>query len=360
MEDIVEVIRQEFGKDENDLIVYKYIVKGQNIKAEFCETGAAIMSFEIENIRGEMTDVVLGLDTNSDYMRNWPAFGAVIGRCANRIKGASFILNGKKYKLKKNIMGGCLHSGYGYHFRKWNGSCNTDESGNAHIIFKLNSEDGDQGFPGNLEVTVEYIVSDDKSLTIRYDYISDMDTVVNLTNHCYFNMNGHDSGAIVNHKVKINSDRVTKTDRNLMPTGEIVSVAETAYDFTKPVLISENMKKSFKPVSDSREYDINYVIGERQGEYKLAAELESTDSGIGMRVYTDMPGMQFYTANAVKGIKGKKGIIYKEFPAVCFETQFYPDAINIEHFPSPVVRAGEKKSTVTKFEFYNGENKYNG
>lgn len=360
MEAIVEVSRQEFGKDEKDQIVYRYIVKGQNVKAEFCETGASIMSFELENIRGEMTDVVLGLDKNTDYMRNWPAFGAVIGRCANRIKGASFSLNGKKYKLKKNIMGGCLHSGYGYHFRKWKGSCNTDESGNAHIIFELNSEDGDQGFPGNLNVKVEYIVSDDKSLTIRYDYISDMDTVVNLTNHCYFNMNGHDSGTILNHKVRIYSDRVTMTDGNLMPTGEIAGVKGTAYDFAEPALIKDNMNKSFKPFSKNREYDINYVLSDYQGEYKIAAELESMDSGIGMRVYTDMPGMQFYTANAVKGIKGKKGVVYKEFPAVCFETQFYPDAINIEEFPSPVVKAGEKKSTVTRFEFYNGEDIYNG
>ena len=355
MEVSVEVIRQAFGKDEKGDTVSRYIVKGQNVRAEFCETGAAIMSFELEDIRGQMTDVVLGLNENSDYMKNWSAFGAVIGRYANRIKGASFTLNGKKYKLKKNIVGGCLHSGYGYHFRKWSGNYVIDADDNAHVIFTLNSEDGDQGFPGNLEVKVEYIVSDDKSLTIIYDYISDMDTVVNLTNHCYFNMEGHDSGTVINHRLRICSDRVTKTDRNLMPTGEIMCVEGTAYDFIKTTVISDNMKKSFKPVSASREYDINYVLSERQREYKLAAELEGTKTGIGMKVYTDMPGMQFYTANAVKGIKGKKGVVYKEFPAVCFETQFYPDAINIEHFPSPVVRAGERKSTVTRFEFYNGE-----
>lgn len=346
-------IRQEvFGKDENEKIVYKYIVEGENIRAEFGETGAAIMSLEVRDKDGKMTDVVLGLENNTDYMRNWPAFGAVIGRCTNRIRGASFILNNKKYKLKKNIMGGCLHSGFGYHFRKWDGSYHNDENENAHIVFELMSENGDQGFPGTLKVKVEYIVSKDRSLTIRYHYVSDMDTVVNLTNHCYFNLDGYDSGTVLNHRLRIHSNQVTKTDRNLMPTGEIVNVDGTAFDFTQLRIIGENMQRSFKPVANCKDYDINYVLADCQGEYRQVVELEGANSGIGMRVYTDMPGMQFYTANAVKGIQGKKGVIYEDKPAVCFETQYYPDAIHFNHFPSPIIKAGEEKTTVTRFEFY--------
>lgn len=348
----MEIKQEVFGKGETGETAYKYLVTGKNVRAEFCDTGASIMSFEIMDRNGKMTDVILGLGSQRDYMRNWPAFGAVIGRCANRIKGASFTLNHTKYKLKKNLKGACLHSGFGYHFRQWKGSHYIDAEDNAHIIFELYSEDGDQGFPGNLRVKAEYIVSEDRSFTIQYDYISDMDTVVNLTNHCYFNLDGYDSGTVLNHRLKINADKVTKTDRHLIPTGEIVKVEGTAYDFTKLSVIRDNMNKSFQPIANCKDYDINYVLSDCQGTYQQAAELEGVDSGIGMRVYTDMPGMQFYTAGAVKGIKGKNGVVYTDYPAVCFETQFYPDAVHVSHFPSPVIRAGEEKTTVTRFEFY--------
>lgn len=354
------IIKQEvFGKNEKGEQVCKYIVEGKNVRATFCETGATIMSLEIRNKSGDMTDVVLGLSSNEEYMKNWAAFGAVIGRCANRINGAKFSLNGKQYKLKKNTSGGCLHSGYGYQFRKWNGSFCVDEKDNAYITFEMDSEDGDQGFPGNLKVRVQYTVSEDRSLTIKYDYVSDMDTVVNLTNHCYFNLDGHNSGTVLNHRLLINASEVTGVDKNLMPTGEILPVEKTAYDFRSLRVIKDNMNKDFKTISNSNDYDINYVINDCQGEYRLAATLEGVKSKIGMRVYTDMPGMQVYTANALNKVKGKNGAIYSNNPAICFETQFYPDAININHFPSPVVKAGEKKSTVTKFEFYDVDSNYN-
>lgn len=347
----MKIDREVFGKNEENKEIYKYIVSGDNIEAAFCETGAAIMSVKIYDKNNNVKDVVLGLSNYEDYRKNWPSFGAVIGRCANRINKAKFELNGEKYKLKKNILGGCLHSGFSYHYRDWNSETFMDNQG-AHIIFSIFSVDGDQGFPGKLKVSVEYVISEDKSLTIKYKYISDKDTVVNLTNHCYFNLDGHDSGSVMKAKVMINSNKVTQFDKKLMPTGKILGVEGTAFDFIDMKPIEDNLEKKFKPLAPQNEYDMNYVISDRFGEYKLAAKLEAVNSGIGMSVYTNMPGMQFYTGNAVNGFKGKSGVKYSSNPGVCFETQFYPDAINIKDFPSPIVKSGVEMNTETKFEFY--------
>lgn len=340
-----------FGTDENNNSIYKYVVNNGRIQASFCETGAAIMSIVVKDKNDIDRDVVLGLEKYEDYKRNWPAFGAVIGRYANRINKACFEINGTKYKLKKNIWGGCLHSGYSYHFRDWDSDAFEDEEG-IHVIFRLRSEDNDQGFPGSLNVEVEYVLGMDNSLTILYRYESDKDTAVNLTNHCYFNLLGHDGGTILDHNLFINSDKVTQVDKKLMPNGNVLNVEGSAFDFTAMCSIRENMNKSFKPYCHDREYDINYVLSDKQGEYMNAARLEAPETGLGLRVYTDMPGMQFYTGNAVNGFFGKNNVKYEKYPGVCFETQFYPDAVNIEKFPSPVIRAGEKKQTRTRFEFY--------
>ena len=345
------VIRKEmFGEDKDGNTVYKYTVEGENISASFCETGAAIMSIIIKDADGKDRDVVLGFDDYRGYSKNWMAFGAVIGRCANRINGAKFILNDKKYKLEKNIPGGCLHSGYSYQYRSFESESFEDEAG-AHIIFKLFSEDGDQGFSGNLDVKIEYLVAEDSSLTIKYYAKSDADTVVNMTNHVYINLNGHNSGTAISHKLKIMSDRVTQFDKKLMPTGEIMNIKGSAYDFTELTTIEDNMKKDFKPFSKDKEYDMNYVLSDRDGEYKQAVYLVGDKSGISMKVYTDMPGMQFYTGNAVNGCRGKSGHVYEKYPGLCFETQYFPDAINQPSFVSPVLKAGEDYCRTTRFEF---------
>lgn len=340
-----------FGTDENKKNIYKYEVSNGKISCSFCETGAAILSLVMKDKKGTDRDVVLGLEQYKDYKRNWSAFGAVIGRYANRISGAKFKIDGIQYKLKQNIAGGCLHSGFGYHFRDWDSEAFEDETG-IHILFRLKSEDNDQGFPGNLELETEYILSEDNALTIHYRYVSDKNTAVNLTNHCYFNLLGHDGGTVLDHNLMIYSDKVTQVDKNLMPNGKILSVAGSAFDFTTMRPIRENMKKSFTSYCYDKEYDINYVLSDRQGKYMHAAKLEVEETGLGMNVYTDMPGMQFYTGNAVKGFRGKGNVRYDKYPGVCFETQFYPDAVNIESFPSPVIKAGEQKHTTTRFEFY--------
>lgn len=339
-----------FGKSGNQDI-YKYEVVCGEIKASFCELGASIMSIILKDKDGIDRDVVLGIDKIEDYEHNWPAFGAVIGRCANRISKAGFTLNGKKYKLDKNIKGGCIHSGFSYHYRRWQSEAYED-SDSVHVIFKLLSEDGDQGYPGRLTVQAEYILSKDHSITIWYRYCSDKDTIVNLTNHSYFNLLGHDGGEIFDHSLYINSGSVTQFDKNLMPTGEILNVSGSAFDFTSLRTIRENLDKPFTPYCHMNEYDINYVLSEHFGEYRHVATLASDKTGIGLKVYTDMPGMQLYTANGIGGIQGKNGVKYVKHSGICFETQFYPDAINIDRFQSPIVKAGENKSSRTKLEFY--------
>ena len=347
----MQIEKKLFGTDENGRHIYRYDVQNDSIKASFCEVGASILSVVVTDKNGIERDVVLGLDSCEAYRRNWPAFGSVIGRYANRIHKAKFELNGTLYKLKKNAPGGCLHSGYSYHYRRWDSEAFEDEMG-IHVVFRLKSEDMDQGFPGNLSVEVDYVLSEDKALTIFYRYVSDKDTIVNLTNHCYFNLLGHAAGSVMNHRVCIHSGKVTQVDKQLMPTGAILDVEGSAFDFRNMCTIRENQKKAFSPFCHEKEYDINYVLAEKAGEYKEAAVLEAQETGIGMRVLTDMPGMQFYTGNAVNGIIGKENVKYQKNPGVCFETQFYPDAVNQENFPSPIIKAGEEKQTKTRFEFY--------
>lgn len=346
----MQIEKKLFGQGEEGN-VYKYVVENNGFKVELCECGASILSIIMKDAFGQERDIVLGLEGLESYKRNWPAFGSVIGRYANRIKNASFKIDDNKYKLKKNIMGGCIHSGYGYHFRKWDSSY-YEEGSNAHIIFELFSEDGDQGFPGNLKVKVEYVITDNNILSINYYYISDRTTAVNLTNHCYFNLNGYDTGSVLEHYLTINAKAVTQCDKNLMPTGKILDIEGSAFDFNQKKQIKENLDKEFKPYCYEKEYDINYVFDKELKEFSLVANLESDFSRIGMNVYTDMPGMQFYTANAIGGMKGKNGVVYEKNPAVCFETQYYPDAVNIKEFPSPFIEANIEVHKRTDFEFY--------
>ncbi|MBQ3546075.1 MAG: galactose mutarotase [Lachnospiraceae bacterium] len=346
----MQIEKKIFGQDDNG-IVYKYLIENNGFKVELCECGASILSIVMKDGYGSERDVVLGLEGLEAYKRNWPAFGSVIGRYANRIKKASFKIDDKKYNLKKNIIGGCIHSGYGYHYRKWSSSYYED-SDNVYVIFELFSEDGDQGFPGNLQVKVEYIVTNNNTLSINYYYISDKKTPVNLTNHCYFNLEGYESGSVLEHYLMIDSKAVTQFDKNLMPTGKILDIEGSAFDFNKKKQIKENLDKTFKPYCYDKEYDINYVLNKELEEFSLVANLESYVSKIGMNVYTNMPGMQFYTANAIGGMKGKNGVVYEKNPAVCFETQFYPDAVNVKEFPSPFIEANIEVHKRTDYEFY--------
>lgn len=338
--------------DESKEINSYEMINDNGMSVKTYELGAGVLEIKVKDKNDKLIDVTLGFDKNEDYFRNWQGFGAVIGRCANRIDKASFVLNGKKYKLVDNMRGFTLHSGKGFNFHIWESGSFIDDEG-CHTTYKLFSEDGDQGFPGNLHVKVEYLLDNQNRLNIKYSGLSDSDTILNLTNHTYFNLDGCDAGEIWNHEVWIDSDSVTKVDERLMPTGEIVDVAGTPFDFREMKKIGSYRGQSFSAVCPYDEYDINYFLNTEFGNVKNIARLRAEKSGIVLNVYTDMPGVQLYTANALgdKRVKGKNRSELGKNYGVCFETQFAPNAINIPHFKQPVIKKDEEFNSTTIFEF---------
>jgi aldose 1-epimerase len=333
--------------------VYLYtLVNGNGVSASFTDLGAVWVTMTVPDKAGKMTDVVLGFDSVSEYLENPPHFGAPIGRNANRIANARFTINGKEYTLEANNGINNLHSGLNlYHSRLWDTQIEETDSGTS-IHFSLSSPDGDQGFPGNAEITVTYTLTPDDSLMLSYHMICDQDTVANFTNHSYFNLDGHDGGYAMNQRVWIDADTYTRADQGSIPTGEFTPVKGTPMDFTVMKTIERDLNEDYEALVFGNGYDHNWVLNHPEGEISLCAAAESDKTGIRMEVYTDLPGMQFYTANFLKeGMKGKGSAVYKKRCCYCFETQYYPNAVNIPEFPSPILKAGEEYNTVTIYKF---------
>lgn len=343
-----------FGRLEDGREVTLYtLTNGNGVSASFMDLGAVWVHMMAPDRDNKMGDVVQGYDSVEHYLQNPPHFGAPIGRHANRIGGASFILGGRRYQLEHND-GSCnnLHSGsHQYHSRMWEAEASEEELG-ARVTFTLESPDGDQGFPGNLTVKVSYTLTEEDSVQIDYYAVSDADTVVNLTNHSYFNLDGHDSGSVLNHKVLINADAFALTDEESIPTGELADVKGTPMDFTVPKPVGQDIEADYKPLKDGHGYDHNWVLRGKRREIELAATACSPASGRILEVYTDLPGLQFYTANFLNGeLPGKGGVEYGPRSSFCFETQYFPNAVNIPSFASPVLRAGEEYTTTTIYRF---------
>ena len=315
---------------------------------EVSDFGATLYSLIVPDIDGNPCDVVLGYDSPEGYMGpSGTGFGATIGRNGNRIGKAQFTLNGKTYKLDKNNNGNNLHSGLAYyHYRMWTVIETTESS----ITFSLHSPDGDQGYPGNFNVDVTYTLTDDNELRLDYNGTPDQDTIVNMTNHTYFNLNGHASGSILEQEVWVDADAFTPTDDELIPTGEIVSVEGTPMDFRVKKPIGRDIEEDFEALKFGGGYDHNWCLNNK-GEFAKVIEMSAKESGITMEVYTDLPGVQIYSGNFLAEELGKDGIVYKHRQAICFETQHYPDAINHENFPNVVFKAGEVYKTTTVYKF---------
>lgn len=315
---------------------------------EVTDFGATLYSLLVPDKDGNPVDVVLGYDSPQGYMGpSGTGFGATIGRNGNRIGKAQFTLNGKTYELDKNNNGNNLHSGLDYyHYRMWNVKETTENS----ITLSLHSSDGDQGYPGTLNVDVTYTLTDDNELCIDYCGKVDADTIVNMTNHSYFNLNGHASGNVLEHELWMDADAFTATDEKLIPTGEIVPVEGTPMDFRVKKTVGRDIEKQYEALIFGGGYDHNWCLN-NQGEFAKVVELSSELSGITMEVYTDLPGVQVYSGNFLKEEIGKDGIVYKKRQGICFETQHYPDAINHENFPSPIVKKGEEYKTTTVYKF---------
>lgn len=305
--------------------------------------GCAIMQLLVPDKDGKMRDVVLGLDTPEAYLGKHYYLGVIVGRVGNRIREGRFVLDGKEYRLATNDGKQHLHGGIeGFDKKIWE----IKEATAQKIVFAYTSPDGEEGYPGALTTHCTYTLTDDNTLRIDYLAETDTKTICNLTNHSYFNLEGHDAPDIYGHVMQINADKLTAVDSALIPTGAFDDVAGTPFDFNQPKLISMDMEKA-AAVNGTGGYDHNYVLNGKAP----AAVVFSPASGIKMTVTTDMPGMQLYTGNFINGLVTGKGVTYKRHSGFCLETQLYPDTINHANFPSCVVTRDKPFKSYTAFKF---------
>ena len=345
--------KESFGQTKDGAQASLYTVKNKNgVVAKYPDFGAILVSLYVPDKNGKLEDVVLGFDKLEDYFVNEPNFGSTIGRHANRIGGAAFELNGVKYELDKNDGNNNLHGGFnGYHKRLWNAKTYDEQRGQA-IEFTYESADGDQGFPGNLKISVKYILTDDNSIIIEYNAVPDKDTVINLTNHSYFNLAGQASGTILNQTAWIDADEFTFADEESIPNGEIRKTADTPMDFTTPKKVGQDIETDYDQLNWGKGFDHNWILKTKKGQTALVASLYDEVSGRYMEVFTDLPGIQFYTGNFLDGsLTGKDGAKYIQRSGLCFETQYFPNAINVSSFEQPVTKAGETYHTETIYKF---------
>ncbi len=308
---------------------------GHGMTARWYSRGATLAELHVPDRRGNLADVVLGFDDVAGYGsgRNHH-FGCTTGRYANRIKHGQFTLDGVEYQLPINNGPNHLHGGIKRSLDKvmWSGERLADHLG---VRFKYTSPDGEESFPGELSITVTYILTDDNQLRIEYEATTDKPTIVNLTNHSYFNLAGHGSGTILDHELRIDADRYTVVDEHCIPTGEIAPVANTPFDFRSRHKIGDRIGEM------GGGYDHNYVLNGEWGTVREIAEVLDPRSGRRMRVLTDQPGVQFYTANGLSGETGKGDTPYGKHGSFCLETQNFPDAPNQPGFPSAVLRPSD-------------------
>ena len=323
---------------------------------EVCVTnfGARIVSIMAPDINGGYQDVVLGFDSISQYINIPTDFGAAIGRYANRINKGQITIDGKLIQLPINNFGHCLHGGPD----GWQNKVFKANQPNAStIILSLSSPDGDMNFPGNVDVTVTYKLTDDNAIDIQYEGTADQKTVLNMTNHSYFNLNGDPNIDITNDTLFINADTFTPVDSTFMTTGAIVSVKETPFDFTTPTTVGERINTEGNvQLANGHGYDHNWVLRESNNITTVAAKVISPVTGIVLEILTDQPGIQIYTGNFLDGtVTGKKGITYQRRNAICLETQVYPDSPNkclkSTEWPSPFLEPGQTYKHHTIFRF---------
>jgi len=346
------VQKSDFGKTPDGTAVGLYtLTNGKGMEAKIATYGGAIVQLKTPDRTGAMGDIVLGYDNLAGYTGGGAFFGALVGRYANRIAHSQFAIDGKTYNVPKNNGENALHGGIrGFDKRVWTAR---ELPGGALELTYL-SKDGEEGYPGNLTATVTYTLTDDNRLRIHYAAVADKPTVVNLTNHSYFNLKG--DGDILGHLVTLNADRYTPVDSGLIPTGELRSVEGTPFDFRHARTPGERIGQADEQLKLGKGYDHNWLLnraGVASGALSLAARVaEDGVSGRVMEIYTDQPGIQFYTGNFLDGTeKGKGGKVYNLHAGFCFETQHYPDSPNHPAFPSTVLRPGQKYETTTEFRF---------
>lgn len=342
----MSITKELFGTLENGDKVYEYTLdNNKGVKAVILTYGGIIKNLFVNG-----TDVVLGRDSLEEYLDNDGYLGAAVGRHANRIKNGEFIINGTIYTVGKNNNGNSLHGGFcGFNQKNWVAEESGSDSEPALILSAV-SPDGEEGFPGTLNVKITYTLNSENGLSLHYEAISDKDTVVNLTNHSYFNLNGHDSGTIDNHVLQLNCGFYTPNTEECMPYGEVLSVSGTPFDFRAPKPIGQDINADFEQIQMFGGYDHNFAISGRG--FRRAAVLSGDKSGITMETYTNKPGVQIYTSNALDTERLYKGNSkYSIHQAVCLETQFFPNSTSFSHYPSAFLAKGEKYDFTTEYRF---------
>ncbi len=347
------IVKEPFGSMPDGVEVDLYTMTGTGgCKARVIDFGGIVVSLEVPDRNGTLSDVVLGFDDLEGYLGEHPHFGALIGRYGNRIGKAKFTLDGVAYELAANNGENHLHGGtIGFDKVLWRGQITEDQEGPA-LMLRYLSSDGEEGYPGNLTVEVTYRWTDDCGFRIDYRATTDKTTVVNLTQHSYFNLADAGAGDVLGHEMMIAADLFTPVDAGLIPTGELISVEATPFDFRKAVAIGARINDDDEQIGFGGGYDHNWVLDNQGGTLALAARVHEPTTGRVMEVHTTEPGLQFYTGNFLDGsIVGKEGTTYQRRSAFCLETQHYPDSPNKPEFPSTVLEPGEVYRTTTIYKF---------
>jgi aldose 1-epimerase len=326
------------------------LTNGAGLEVRALTYGCIVRTLRVPDRTGQVTDVVHGFDTLDPYLRRHPYFGAVVGRYANRIANARFTLNGRTRALAANNGPHHLHGGRdGFDRRVWQAAAVEEGVG---VVFSRTSADGEEGYPGTVDVQVTYRLNDANELSIVYRATTDAPTPVNLSQHTYFNLAGHDAGDILDHELTIDADRMTPTDEGQIPLGTLTPVEGTPFDFRSSGRIGARIDHEHEQLRHGRGYDHNFVLNGGGGGLRLVATLRDPSSGRTLDVLTTEPGMQLYSGNLLDGsVEGKGGVRYARRSGLCLETQHFPDSPNQPHFPSTILRPGETYHSETVFKF---------
>lgn len=341
----------EYGITREGEKASRYFLENANgMEVEVSDFGAVLLAVKVPDKNGVLTDVLLTYPSLEYFYHNPCEFGAYVGRNGNRIGDACVVIEGIEYQLEKNHCGNNLHSGENRSYHHLYEATTGESAEGTYVELHRVSPHLEQGFPGDLDQKIRYTLTDKNEILIDYEMVSNMTTVINPTNHSYFNLSGHDSGDILSHELEIFSEGFLLTDKNLLPTGEIASVEGTPMDFRTKKPIGRDIDAEYEPLQFAGGYDHNYIF-ENDGKLKLVARAESLESGIFMETYTDLCGMQIYTGNFMDHVQGKEGAVYPKRGGFCLETQFYPNACKEPKFPSSIVEGGKvfRSRTIYKF-----------
>ncbi|MGC8641389.1 MAG: aldose epimerase family protein [Isosphaeraceae bacterium] len=344
-----DIDQMQFGKTPDGTPVELYVLKNGSIAVKVMTYGAIITEIDAPDKNGKLDDVVLGFDTLEGYLGKHPYFGATVGRVANRIAKGKFTLSGREYSLALNDGPNTLHGGLkGFDKVIWKAEEVQSPDGPS-VKMTYHSKDGEEGYPGNLDVSVQFTVTDKSELKIEYTATTDKATPINLSNHSYFNLGGRTAESILDHELTLAADHYTPVDETLIPTGEIAAVAGTPLDFTKPTAIGARIKEM---KGEPGGYDHNFVLNRGGHVLALAARVHEPKTGRLLEMFTTEPGVQFYSGNFLDGTNiGKSGIAYKKHHGFCLEAQHFPDSIHHPNFPKAVLEPGQTYRQTTIYRF---------